>query len=222
MTSVTSATTTTTTSTSSSASSNTVISSDFETFLKMLTTQMENQDPLNPIESSDFAVQLATFSGVEQQVLTNDLLESLGSQLGLMGMTQLAGWVGMEARVAAPAYFDGSNPVTLAPNPVSGADTAILVGYDADGTEVYRQSISISADTIEWDGTGTNGDTLPEGLYSFELESYNNGTLLSTDTTEVYSRIVEAQGTSDDGTVLVLRGGTTVTTDDITALREAS
>ena len=41
---------------------------DFQTFLKMLTTQIKNQDPLNPMEGSDFAVQLATFSGVEQQV----------------------------------------------------------------------------------------------------------------------------------------------------------
>lgn len=219
MTSVTSATTATTTSTASSASSSTVISSDFETFLKMLTTQMENQDPLNPMDSADFALQLATFSGVEQQVLTNDLLGSLSTQFGLMGMTQLAGWVGMEARVAAPVYFDDA-PVTLAPNPVSGADSAVLVGYDADGTEVYRKSISVTADTVEWNGTDTNGNALPAGLYSFELESYNNGTLLSTDTTEVYSRIVEAQGTSD-GTVLVLKGGTTVTTDAITALREA-
>ena len=46
-----------------------VISSDFQTFLTMLTTQLQNQDPLNPVESSDFAVQLATFSGVEQQVI---------------------------------------------------------------------------------------------------------------------------------------------------------
>jgi flagellar basal-body rod modification protein FlgD len=50
------------------------ISSDFETFLKMLTVQMQNQDPLNPVDSSDYATQLATFSGVEQQVQTNDLL----------------------------------------------------------------------------------------------------------------------------------------------------
>ena len=56
------------------------VSSDFETFLKMLTVQMQNQDPLNPVDSSDYAIQLATFSGVEQQVKTNDLLASLGQQ----------------------------------------------------------------------------------------------------------------------------------------------
>ena len=220
MTTVNSATTapTTTTSGTSASSSSSAISSDFDTFLKMLTTQLENQDPLNPVESTDFAVQLATFSGVEQQTLTNQLLESMTSQLGLMGMAQLAGWVGMEARVAAPVYYEGQ-PVTLAPNPASGADTAILIGSDSDGNEVYRQSIPVSADTIEWNGTDNSGATLPEGSYSFTLESYNNGTLLSNDEVEAYTRIVEAQGTSD-GTVLVLKGGSRVTTDDITALRE--
>lgn len=220
MTTVTSATTTTgTTSTTSASSSSGAISSDFDTFLKMLTTQLENQDPLNPVESTDFAVQLATFSGVEQQTLTNQLLESMTSQLGLMGMAQLAGWVGMEARVAAPVYYEGE-PVTLAPNPVAGADTAILIGSDSESNEVYRQSIPVSADTIEWNGTDSTGATLPQGSYSFKLESYNSGTLLSSDEVEAYTRIVEAQGTAN-GTVLVLKGGTQVTTDDITALREA-
>ena len=83
-----------------------VINSDFETFLKMLTTQLKNQDPLNPIESSDFAVQLATFSSVEQQVMTNDLLTGLSGQMGQMGMAQLASWVGMEERAPMPAQFD--------------------------------------------------------------------------------------------------------------------
>jgi flagellar basal-body rod modification protein FlgD len=57
------------------------ISSDFNTFLRMLTVQMQNQDPLDPIDSADFAVQLATFSGVEQQVRTNELLGQLSGLL---------------------------------------------------------------------------------------------------------------------------------------------
>ena len=70
------------------AGSASVISSDFETFLKMLTAQMENQDPLNPMDSADYAVQLATFSSVEQQVLTNDLLQAMTLQLGSSGMAE--------------------------------------------------------------------------------------------------------------------------------------
>ena len=76
-----------------------VLNSDFETFLKMLTTQMQNQDPLNPVDSTEFATQLAMFTSVEQQVLTNDRLLSiqetlLGNELG-----QAADWVGKLARV---------------------------------------------------------------------------------------------------------------------------
>lgn len=204
----------------SSTTSSAVINSDFQTFLTMLTVQMQNQDPLNPIESSDYAVQLATFSGVEQQVKTNDLLESLATQMGLMGMSELAGWVGMEARAAAPAWYDGE-PVTVAPNPVQGADQTILVAYDSSGQEVLRQTIPVSTDPIEWTGLDASGTPLPSGLYSFELESYNSGSLLSSDQVEVYSRIVEAQGTSS-GTVLVLEGGSTIGTADVTALREGA
>lgn len=219
MTTVTAATTTASTVSSTTSRSTSAISSDFETFLKMLTVQMQNQDPLNPIESSDYAVQLATFSGVEQQVKTNDLLESLATQMGVMGMTQFAGWVGMEARSDAPAYYDGT-PVTVAPNPVAGSDQAILVAYDAAGTEVSREAVAVSADPITWDGVGTSGNELPTGLYTFKLECYNSGSLLSTETVETYNRIVEAQGTGA-GTALVLRGGTTIDTGDVTALRDA-
>ncbi|MEO0916622.1 MAG: flagellar hook capping FlgD N-terminal domain-containing protein, partial [Pseudomonadota bacterium] len=105
-----------TTASNTNASSTSVISSDFDTFLQMLTAQMQYQDPLNPIESTDFATQLATFSNVEQAVLTNDLLKDLTAQMNSSGLADMAAWVGKEARAAAPAFFDGE-PLTLAPNP---------------------------------------------------------------------------------------------------------
>lgn len=208
----------TSTSTTSRA---TQINSDYEMFLKLLTTQMQNQDPTNPIDSSDYAVQLATFSQVEQQVKTNELLESLAVQLGLMGMSEYASWVGMEARAEAPGYFDGTNPVSLAPNPATGATETVLVIEDAAGNEVARGSITVSTDTIDWNGLDAEGNLMPAGLYSFSLESYNHGTLLSTDPVETYNRIVEAKG-SDTGAVLVTRGGTLLETGAISALREAN
>lgn len=211
--------TNTSTNTSASINSSPAISSDFETFLTMLTTQMQNQDPLNPIEGSDYAVQLATFSGVEQQVKTNELLETLTSRLGLAGMSELAGWVGMEARSSAPVWFDGTTPVTLLPQPAEGASETCLVVKDKDGNTVSRQFMPPGSEAITWTGTDSSGDTLKAGLYSFELESYNSDTLISKDAVQSYSRITEAQ-TTDNGTVLVLKGGSTITTSDVTALRE--
>lgn len=194
------------------------LNSDFETFLKMLTTQMQNQDPLNPIESQNFATQLATFSGVEQQVRTNDLLQGLGLQMGVMGMSQMAGWVGMEARAAAPAFFDGS-PVVVSPNPAIQADGAVLVVRNEGGDEVQRLDIPVSAEPLDWAGVDDGGSPFPTGLYSFEVESYSNGALMTTTPAEIYSTITEARGENGE-TVLILEGGARVTSEEVTALRQ--
>lgn len=195
------------------------ITSDYTTFLKMLTTQLQNQDPLNPIESSDYAVQLATFSGVEQQTRTNQLLETLGGQFNVLGMAQMAGWVGQEARVDAPVWVDG-DPVTLSPNPAAGADRATLVVKDSRGTVVSRQDIPPTADPYSWTGLGIDGLPLPEGSYTLSLESYRNDELLTQTAVEHYARILEAQGGAT-GTNLLLEGGVKVPADKITALRAA-
>lgn len=203
-----------------SAQQGTLINSDFQTFLVMLTTQMQNQDPLNPIESSDYAAQLATFSGVEQQVKTNTLLESLASQMGLSGMAQMASWVGMEARVSAPVMFDGA-PLTLYPTPAGGADETVLVVLNASGQEVARQRIALSDDPVTWAGTDAGGTPLAPGIYAFRLENYAAGELVETTAVDAYGRIDEVRN-GTDGAVLVLQGGALVAPADIRALRSAA
>lgn len=218
---VTSATTQTGTTTSlGQPQQGTLINSDFQTFLLMLTTQMQNQDPLNPIESSDYAVQLATFSGVEQQVRTNALIESMSAQMGLSGMAQMASWVGMEARVAAPVMFDGA-PLTLYPDPASGADRAVLVVLNADGQEVTSAEVPVSSDPVTWAGTDANGAPLPSGVYTFRLENYSEGKLVETTAVETYGRIEEVRN-GTGGVVLVMEGGGSVAPSDIKAIREAA
>lgn len=196
-----------------------VISSDFETFLLMLTTQLENQDPLNPIESQDFAVQLATFSGVEQQVLTNDLLENLTGALGASDLAQLAGWVGMEARVNAPAYFDGT-PIDVAVSVDPGSDSAQLVVRDAYGREVSREEVPTNDDALSWVGTDASGQPLSPGTYTFEIVSINQGIETSAQSAMHYARVNEARIGVEE-TELVIGGGIVVPSSQVTALRES-
>ena len=196
----------------------TMINSDFETFLVMLTTQLQNQDPMNPMEASDFAVQLATFAGVEQQVKGNDLLESIQGQLGMMSMSQLSGWIGMEARATAPAWFDGQ-PVTLMPEPQTGADKAEIVVYDEAGKEVGRHAVAPTDEPVVWGGMRPDGTAYPTGLYTFRLESYFGTEKLADDPLDVYAEVVEAR-TQDGRTVLILEGGTELPAEDVTALRK--
>ncbi len=193
------------------------LASDFETFLKMLTTQLENQDPLDPVESSEFAMQLATFSGVEQQIRTNDLLADMVSGLGASGLSQLAGWVGMEARVSAPAAFNGA-PITLAPEPDAASDAAYLVVRDATGAQVSREAIPLNIQTIEWAGVSDTGTPLPAGNYTFEVESQNQGQVTSTRPVDHYALVQEAR-LSDGGIELVLQGGNAVPSGEVLARR---
>ncbi|MGJ8626827.1 MAG: flagellar hook capping FlgD N-terminal domain-containing protein [Sulfitobacter sp.] len=201
-------------------SDNTVLSSDFETFLKMLTAQAKYQDPLEPIDSSEYAAQLAQFSMVEQQVLSNDLLAALTAQLGSGNMAQMANWIGMEARTTAPVQFDG-RPITITPNPAAVSDEVFLVVYDSNGQEVQRSSIPVSAEPVEWAGVADDGTPFENGLYSFEVESRANGELLLSDPAETYARITEAR-TQAGETVLILEGGSAVLASSVSGLREAS
>ena len=196
-----------------------VISSDFETFLQMLTTQARYQDPLEPIDSSEYSAQLAQFSMVEQQVLSNDLLTALSAQLSGGGISQIASWIGMEARTTAPAEFNGT-PITVLPTPAAGADRAELVTYNAQGAEVQRGLIPVSDEPVQWAGVSSTGAAFPSGNYSFKVESFKAGELINETEAATYSRITEAR-IEEGATHLILAGGSKISTTDVTALREA-
>jgi len=194
------------------------LSSDFETFLTMLSVQMKNQDPLNPTDSTEFASQLAQFSTVEQQTLTNTLLTNLGSQLGAMGMGNLATWVGMEARVTAPAHFTG-DPVQVVPNANALAAEATLIVRDESGDEVQRYAIDPKADSVTWSGIDDAGNPFPDGNYTFVTESRANGEVLDSVYSDVYMRVTEARN-SDSGVILISPGGIEFAADKVVSLRE--
>jgi flagellar basal-body rod modification protein FlgD len=198
----------------------TKITSDFQTFLRMLTVQMQNQDPLNPIDSADYAVQLATFSGVEQQVRTNQLLADMQARLQQSGMAEMAGWIGKEARSPSPVRFDGS-PVVLSPNPALGATDADLVVRDMQGRLIAREAIPVSTAPYSWLGADATGTPLPPGTYQLSLESRIGEDVVSTTAMEHYARVIEVKGTAE-GTKLVLEGGIEVLAAQVTALREGA
>ena len=192
---------------------------NYDTFLKMMTTQIKNQDPLNPMSADQLAVQLATFSGVEQQTKTNDLLSQMITQGSMGAMSQMVGWVGKEARLAAPAYFDGSTPITISPNPAANADKAVLVAKNAAGTEVSRTELALGSTDYDWQGNDSSGNPLPKGLYTLSLESYQGDTLMQSSNVEYYGKISEIRSTAN-GVSAMLPGGVEALTSLITAIRE--
>ncbi|SMX26118.1 flagellar basal body rod modification protein [Pelagimonas phthalicica] len=212
-------TTSVTSTTSATADAERLVSSDFETFLKMMTAQVQNQDPLNPMDSSEYASQLATFSSVEQQVLTNDLLRNLGDMLGGNALQQYGSWVGMDALARVPAEFTG-NPIVVRPDYEPNADSAIVAVRNSAGEVVQRLSIPVGQEEVLWAGYDDQQNALPDDVYRFEIESYQNGELTGTTLASVYTRVEEIrnQGTS---VVVRLAGGIEVESTQVNGLRSA-
>jgi len=188
--------------------------SDYQTFLNMLTVQMRNQDPLNPMNSTDFAVQLATFSGVEQQSYTNQLLAAMMNQTGL---SDLGSWVGMEARIYGGVWYEGES-IELTPDPVLGSDEVTLIVRDSDGNIVDSRDLDPESLNYEWDGLDEDGEPLPDGAYSFEIESKKDGEIVDTQPVAAYVPILEARY-ENGATMLVLPGDLWVDSSSVTGLR---
>ena len=193
------------------------LSSDFETFLRMLTVQLQNQDPLNPVEASDYAVQLATFSGVEQQVRTNELLTGLGDQFQLLGLSQFAGWVGMEARYSGPIRYEGT-PIEVAMDIPDNAGAVQLIARTPSGTEVARRTLPDTNGQVIWDGTSDDGTVLPFGSYVLFSETFLDGKSQGVSPAQSYARVDQARF-EDGSAILTLANGTDITPGDVSGLR---
>jgi flagellar basal-body rod modification protein FlgD len=193
------------------------VTGDFQTFLTLLTTQMRNQDPLKPMDSTEFVAQLASFSAVEQQIRSNDRLQSILDVLSGGSPAGLAEWIGREVRVAAKADFAGA-PVEVAVEPAEGAESAVLVVRNDFGNEVARLAVAADATEATWDGSDGMGGTVAHGSYGFALESYAGDKLLGTSEGKVFRRVDEVR-VVDGAPVLVVAGGAQVPLDEVGGVR---
>ncbi len=189
----------------------------FDTFLKLLTTQMKSQDPLNPLKSTDFIAQLANFSSVEQEVRMNESLSKIEAALGGDTANALAGWVGQSVRAEGKVRFQG-RPLEIEIDPTAGAEKAQLVVRDNTGNEVQRLSVPLDQPTFSWNGAAQNGVSLPPGDYELSIESFFQGKMIDSHPVGTFANVVEAQ--LDRGKVsLILDNGLKVAADAVSAVR---
>ncbi|WBU60434.1 flagellar basal body rod modification protein [Paracoccus albus] len=193
-----------------------IVGGDFQTFLKMLTAQIKNQDPLNPMEGSDFAVQLATFSGVEQQVHTNNLLKNLTESGGANALAAYSDWIGKQVRTTQPVYV-GADPLMMDIPHSTNADQVFLVALNAEGDRVRSERVEDQQGLVYWQALDAKGAALPVGIYSFMIERFRHGEMISSEKVPTYTDVVEVA--RQDGEVhLTLSGGAKAKPDDVEAL----
>src|SRR6056297_2319454 len=128
------------------ASPSATASADFNSFLRLLTAQLENQDPLEPLDSTQFVAQLASFSTVEQLIGVNEKIEDLAAQgSNARDPAALASWIGLEVGAPGAAFAAGGGPLTFAAPGRTDADAGVLTISRADGEDLTAEAIYTAA-----------------------------------------------------------------------------
>lgn len=150
-----------------------MLASNFETFLTLLTSQLKNQDPLSPVDSNQFTAQLTQMAGVEQQLLTNDLLKSLVSAQGGGGLGQAATYIGKEATAAWSATRMADGEASWSYELGSNAASATLQVLDGTGKVIWSGDApakTAGMHEFTWDGEATTGNDGQDGqVYSLKI-----------------------------------------------------
>lgn len=151
----------------------TMLASNFETFLTLLTSQLKNQDPLSPVDSNQFTAQLTQMAGVEQQLLTNDLLKGLLAAQGGGGLAGAATYIGKEATAAWSATKLTDGEATWSYELAANAASARLEVLDGSGNVVWSGDApdkTTGVHDFTWDGDATSGNDGQEGeVYSLRV-----------------------------------------------------
>ena len=169
-------TTPTTSSTPSAASAAGVAGSqqlagNYNTFLTLLTTQLQNQDPLSPLDSNQFTQQLVEFSSVEQQVNMNANLQTLISLQQTSEATSAMQFLGSDVTLnGSTATLAANSPATWSLNSPSPATGTVTI-TSSTGQTAYNGTVSLNAgaNTYSWNGQGSNGITWPAGQYTMAI-----------------------------------------------------
>jgi flagellar basal-body rod modification protein FlgD len=146
---------------------NTMIASNFTTFLQLLTTQLKNQNPLDPLDTNQFTQQLVQFAQVEQQMKSNDQLSSLVSlEKSAQASTALA-YVGSTVVVDGSTTPLANGSATWSLN-VSKPSSATIVIKDSTGQTAYSGTYGVNPGNQQftWDGRGNDGKLWPDGNYT--------------------------------------------------------
>ncbi len=189
----------------SSASKPAGIADNFQSFLMLLTTQLQHQNPLDPLDTNQFTQQLVQFAGVEQQLKTNDQLSSLLTLQKTAQSTQALNFVGATAVVdgSTTALVDGSATWALG---VSKPSTVTVTISNSTGQAVYTGSFPINAGNhqgFQWDGRGNDGAQWPDGNYTLTATAKDASGQAVAISTEIQGVVQAADLTQDPPTLSI-------------------
>lgn len=154
------------------SSSRQTIAQNFDTFLQLLTTQLKNQNPLDPLDTNQFTQQLVQFTGVEQQLKTNDYLAAMMLATQNSTNSQAVGYVGKMV-TADGSRSQLTNGAATWHFSVPKAATITASVIDEKGNTVFTKqgNVGQGESVFKWDGVGSDGKTRADGNYTIKIDA---------------------------------------------------
>lgn len=215
---------TTKTDANSTATAQSKLTGDLNFFLKMLTTQLKNQDPTQPLDTNAMTQQIATLSSVQQQVNTNTNLEKLIGATKQSSLSTAVSYIGREVEttgntgeiLGGQGAFAYSLPKAAATTTVTITNAAGKVVFTGDGTKVAGRNI------IVWDGKNSStGAQEPDGTYTLAVKATDSSGASMTATPSAVGIVTSVQNDSSGDLTLSL-GDVTKKFTDVVAVRAPS
>lgn len=193
------------------------LSDNYDTFLVLLTAQLQNQDPLAPMDSTQFTQQLVQFSQVEQQIRTNEELEGLASQYQAAAAGAALSYLGKDAIIEAGETYLAGGEANWAYRLPENADSMTIKVRDMAGRVIYETTTAPRTGgehLFTWDGVKSDGSTATDGVYQISIEAARTDGERITPTISVRETIMGVDFTGDSPVVITPSG-----TRDLGAIR---
>lgn len=161
------------------------IAENFDTFLSLLTTQLKNQNPLDPLNTNQFTQQLVQFTGVEQQLKTNDFLKSLMLSSQTATASQAVSFVGKEVTASTTQAQLQNGKASWVFDVAADAPNATITVKDEKGNTILTKQAALKqgATRFDWDGVNSTGNKLTSGTYQISVDARDaNGNYVKTTT----------------------------------------
>jgi flagellar basal-body rod modification protein FlgD len=190
--------------TSRSVMDRTTMAQNFDAFLLLLTTQLKNQSPLDPLDTNQFTQQLVQFASVEQQLKSNDTLNALLTSARASSNSTAASFVGMEVTADGATSRLSNGKATWVLNAARNAQADITV-RDQQGNVVAAaiKNLSAGPQSFEWDGRTTTGSPAPEGDYTITVTARDATSQGVSVKTEVSGKVTSVDLSGDVPVLLI-------------------
>jgi flagellar basal-body rod modification protein FlgD len=180
------------------------IADNFNAFLLLLTTQLKNQSPLDPLDTNQFTQQLVQFASVEQQLKSNDTLNALLTSSKASAVSTAASFVGMEVTADGTTSRLSNGTAEWSINPARNATVSLTV-KDVKGNVVAAQNVSMTAGAqrFSWNGITSTGTRAPDGDYTISASARDPSGQNVSVKTEVAGRVDSVDTSGGDAVLLV-------------------